>query len=109
MECYEAEELINGYINRTLKAKELEGFLDHVRRCPSCYDELETYFIVNEALNQLSEDQETALDFQMLLDQDLKKESWHLIWIRMQHVLAVFAMLLLAIVGAGLILYKLTG
>ena len=34
---------------------ELENFLEHVENCPSCYDELETYFIVHAAMQQLDE------------------------------------------------------
>lgn len=74
MNCHVAEGMVTKYIDRTLKVDELEEFLDHVESCSSCYDELETYFIVHEAMNQLDDgDTETALDFKNLLEQDLKK------------------------------------
>ena len=49
-------------------------FLEHVENCPSCYDELETYFIVHAAMQQLDEKQEdTVLDFKELLEEDIRK------------------------------------
>lgn len=74
MNCHVAEGMVTRYIDHTLKVDELEEFLDHVESCSSCYDELETYFIVQEAMNQLDNGEtETALDFKDLLEQDLKK------------------------------------
>ena len=46
MNCQTAESMVNRYIEHDLSVDELEDFLEHVENCPSCYDELETYFIV---------------------------------------------------------------
>ena len=74
MNCRTAEGMVNGYINHELSLKELEEFLDHIQTCSSCYDELETYFIVHEAMQQLDEKQEdTVLDFKELLEEDIRK------------------------------------
>lgn len=74
MECSKAEGMVTRYINRTLTLKELEEFLQHIENCSSCYDELETYFIVQQAMQQLDEeDEETIMDFRHLLEQDLKR------------------------------------
>ena len=41
---------------------------------PSCYDELETYFIVYEAMQQLDDnDSGSVMDFKRLLEQDIRK------------------------------------
>lgn len=48
--CQTAESMVNRYIEHDLSVNELEDFLDHVENCPSCYDELETYFIVHAAM-----------------------------------------------------------
>ena len=48
MDCRTAEGLVNRYIEHELPVNELEEFLEHVQNCPSCYEELETYFIVHE-------------------------------------------------------------
>ena len=74
MNCRAAEGMVNRYINHTLNIDELEEFLEHISTCSSCYDELETYFIVHEAMQQLDEEQEeTAFDLKQLLEQDIKK------------------------------------
>lgn len=56
MNCQTAESMVNRYIEHDLSVNELEDFLDHVENCPSCYDELETYFIVHAAMRQLDEE-----------------------------------------------------
>ena len=76
MDCRTAESMVNRYIDHTLKVDELEEFLDHVESCPSCYDELETYFIVHEVTQQLDDQAEnTVLDFKTLLAQDIRKSK----------------------------------
>ena len=74
MNCQTAESMVNRYIEHDLSVDELEDFLEHVENCPSCYDELETYFIVHAAMQQLDEKQEdTVLDFKELLEEDIRK------------------------------------
>lgn len=74
MDCRTAESMVYGYINHTLKTDELEVFLDHMEHCSSCYDELETYFIVNKVTQQLDEQEDgSILDFKGLLEQDMRR------------------------------------
>lgn len=74
LDCRTAESMVARYINHTLKTDELEEFLDHIEHCSSCYDELETYFIVNKVTQQLVEQEDgSVLDFQNLLEQDIRK------------------------------------
>lgn len=74
MDCRTAESMVARYMNHTLKTDELEEFLDHIEHCPSCYDELETYFIVNKVTQQLDEQEDgSVLDFQKLLEQDIRR------------------------------------
>ena len=98
MDCFEAKELVSEYINRTLRPQKLEEFVAHIRNCPSCYDELETYFIVDEVMNQLSEDQETTLDFKELLEQDLKRSERYIMFDRLKIVVFILGVFLLALV-----------
>ena len=74
IDCRQAETLVARYIKHTLSTDELEEFLDHIEHCSSCYDELETYFIVHEAIQQLDEKEDgTVLDFRKLLKQDIRR------------------------------------
>lgn len=51
--CKETEKMVMPYINYQLGEKELEAFLNHVRVCPSCKEELEIYYTVYSGLRQL--------------------------------------------------------
>ncbi len=106
MNCRAAEGMVTRYINHTLSIKELEEFLEHVQSCSSCYEELETYFIVHEAILQLNEEEESAvLDLQHLLEQDLKKSRRYIRKKKLEHVLtAVLFLILIAVLMALLTL-----
>lgn len=79
MDCRTAEGMVNAYISHELSVKELEEFLDHVQGCPSCYEELETYFIVHEVTQQLKDDSsEAVLDFKNLLEQDISSSRHYI-------------------------------
>lgn len=101
MDCRTAEGLVNSYIEHKLPVDELEEFLDHVQECSSCYDELETYFIVYEVMQQLNESsRDSVLDFKDLLEQDIKssrryirkkKWSWALVGTGICIMIAVLA------------------
>ena len=74
MKCEEALQKITPYIENRLQPRELEAFIEHIKQCPSCYDELETYFIVHEVTHQLDDDSsDSVLDFKKLLEQDIRK------------------------------------
>ncbi len=74
MDCRTAESMVTRFIDHSLSVNELEEFLDHIETCPSCYDELETYFIVHEAMQQLDEKEDgTVLDFKKLLEQEIRR------------------------------------
>lgn len=80
MDCSTAEGMVNRYINHSLSEKDTEHFLEHIEKCSSCYDELETYFIVHEATKQLDkEDEDSILDIKGLLEQDIRKRKKELI------------------------------
>lgn len=75
MRCDAIERMVNRYIDHSLTLEELEGFLNHIEGCSSCYEELETYFIVHAAMDQLDSDSsELAFDLRQLLKQDIKKQ-----------------------------------
>ena len=98
MDCQTAEEMVNRYINHTLSLEDMESFLDHISTCSSCYDELETSFIVNEAMQRLTqeeEEEEGALDFRQLLDQDICRSRKYIRRMKIRRGLEILAVLLL--------------
>ena len=56
MKCEEALTKIEAYIDHTLSGRELEEFLEHVKSCRECYDELETYYIISVGMRYLEEE-----------------------------------------------------
>ena len=79
MNCRMAEGMVSRYINHSLSVEELEEFLEHIEECSSCHDELETYFIVHEAMQQLNESgSESVLDFTELLENDIRKSRHYI-------------------------------
>ena len=98
--------MVNQYMNHTLSIEEMEEFLDHIQSCSSCYDELETYFIVHEAMRQLAEDEgDTVLDFRKLLNQDIKKGETQNSHMKIERFFAGIAVLLLIALFTGLLLF----
>ena len=58
MTCMEAEKRVIPYINDRLSVPELEDFIEHIKTCENCREELEIYFTVDVGIRQL--DQETG-------------------------------------------------
>ena len=56
MDCKEAEKLIQPYVQGNMPEKEMEPFISHIRKCHTCHEELETYFIVNRAMAYFEDD-----------------------------------------------------
>lgn len=76
MDCRTAESLIDSYIKKNLTVEELEQFLEHVKLCPSCYDELETYFTVYFATLQLDgEKEDESFDINRMLKEDIRRRE----------------------------------
>lgn len=52
MTCREARKLIIPFIHDELSMEETRDFLQHVRGCKACMDELEIYYIVDVGLDK---------------------------------------------------------
>ena len=52
MTCREARKLIIPFIHDELSIDETRDFLQHVRGCKACMDELEIYYIVHVGLDK---------------------------------------------------------
>ena len=88
MDCRKAESMVGGYIQNTLSVDELSDFLKHIKECPSCYEELETYFIVYYAMQHLDGEKEDTLYMKKLLELDLKKKEKNVLMRELQRTIA---------------------
>lgn len=109
MNCQNAEGMVNRYIEHGLSPDELEAFLEHVENCPSCYEELETYFIVHAAMRQLDEEEgETTMDLRELLEEDIRKSKYYILKTRFRHALSGVSVCALIAALGGFLLYIIT-
>lgn len=56
MTCIEAEKMVIPYIDDKLSLSELEEFMEHIKTCENCREELEIYYMVDVGLKKLDED-----------------------------------------------------
>lgn len=71
MKCEEALTKIEAYIDHTLSGRELEEFLEHIKSCRECYDELETYYIISVGMRYLEEENLESYNIPKMLQEDL--------------------------------------
>lgn len=75
MECIEVQSLIGSYIEDTMSEKKMMEFIQHVMSCRTCYDELETHFVIHYAIKYLDEDLHASYNFQKMFIEDLKRKE----------------------------------
>ncbi|EET61750.1 hypothetical protein BRYFOR_06433 [Marvinbryantia formatexigens DSM 14469] len=73
MDCKTAQQKIMPYIERKLNDREMEEFIEHVRGCEACSEELEVYFTIYYALAQLDNEENEVYNIKELLEKDLKQ------------------------------------
>lgn len=76
MDCVEVQGLINQFIDDKLDEKTLTEFLEHVKQCPSCYDDLEATYTVMAVIRLLDDEEETPELFRALNRRIEEKENW---------------------------------
>ena len=98
--------MVSRFIDHTLDVDEMEEFLEHIEHCPSCYEELETYFIVSEVTQQLDdEDSNTVLDFKELLNNDIRRAKLSVHYKRAMHFLTEAGAFILVLLLAGFLFF----
>ena len=60
MNCMDCQKMIMPFINEELDNGQLSQFLDHLKICSECFEELEVYYIILESMKQLDENQELS-------------------------------------------------
>ena len=107
MKCEEALQKITPYIENCLQPRELEAFIEHIKQCPSCYDELETYYIVSRAVQYLDDEKQDTYNIMELLKRDIRMKEQGLRRRRRMHWLVFFCLLTAAALLAGTVLSSL--
>lgn len=74
MTCMEAQAMITPFINDRLDMAQAELLLDHVKNCVVCQEELEVYYALLTAMQQLDEDRDLSSNYSLELKN--KIEQW---------------------------------
>ena len=56
MTCMEAEKMVVPYMKDELSPTELEDFLDHIKTCENCREELEIHYMVDAGIRSSRSD-----------------------------------------------------
>ncbi|MBR5407446.1 MAG: zf-HC2 domain-containing protein [Lachnospiraceae bacterium] len=56
MKCQDMEKYITLFINDRLTGMRMKEFIEHIEECDSCFDEMETNFLLKGALKRLEEE-----------------------------------------------------
>lgn len=92
MECKEVQKNIQSFINDELDSKEALSFIEHIRKCPDCKEELSIEFLVVTGLQCL--DSAEAFDLQQELMDKIKnseeKAKWRVKMSRISILLVIF-------------------
>lgn len=76
MTCRKVQSLITPFIYDKLNnIKEMEEFIEHVQSCPECREELEVYYALLTAMEQLDTDKTLSDNFSLELKNKLEKEQ----------------------------------
>ncbi len=97
MNCKEAESLIPQYLDDSMDKDTLLEFMSHIRECRECYDELETYFIVEKAMETLQQEDNPSFDLSHMLDADLNRRWTMLSKLETNQHLTIFFSIVVAI------------
>lgn len=66
------------YIEGQLGEKDLRKFVNHIKECSECREELETYYIVYKGLMQLDEKEELPMNIIEALNEDFAASQQYL-------------------------------
>ncbi len=99
MTCQESEQYIQEFVDDTLAGDELEAFLWHINNCKACYNEMETSYLLKEALTRLEDG--TSFDLHSELKEKISLTEGYLKW---RSVAAVGRRLVLTPAGLFLVL-----
>ena len=73
MKCEDAIKNMDRFVNHNMTTKELADFLEHIDSCPSCYEELETYYTVAIALHYLKKNDGEGYNIPLRLQHNLQE------------------------------------
>lgn len=75
MKCEECRQKIKNYITNSMNLRDMETFLGHIKECPDCYDELETYYTIHAGIKYLEEDRTESYNIAEMFEADIAQKE----------------------------------
>ena len=69
MKCRDFQKNIPGIIKKSIPVEDMAELIEHVENCKDCYDELETYYVIQYGLEDNNDDE--SMDFVGRLERNL--------------------------------------
>ncbi|MBR4169396.1 MAG: zf-HC2 domain-containing protein [Lachnospiraceae bacterium] len=98
MTCQESEQYIQDFVDDALTGERLEVFLWHISTCKTCYNEMETSYLLKEALARLEDG--TSFDLHSELKEKIQIMEQYIRW---HNLAAVVRRLILTVAGLFLV------
>lgn len=86
MTCIDTQRLITPFIQGELEIDQLEEFVNHVKNCPDCMEELEVYYVLISGMKQLDEDKVLSNDFHQDLMNMIKRSEDRIFHYKFLHI-----------------------
>lgn len=100
MMCIDVQRLIMPFINGKLNKEELEQFIDHIKACPDCMEEVEVYYALVMGMRQLDEDKELSTNFNSDLMELIKETEDRIFHYKVLHIRKrIILLIIITIVG----------
>ncbi len=65
MDCKTSEKYMPGFLDKTLSYDELRLFINHIKVCPNCMEELGTSYLLDVALKRIEDGQTVNLNSEL--------------------------------------------
>lgn len=100
--------MIRPYLDGKLSERDLAAFLNHIRDCSKCYNDLETEFMVDQTVKYLNGRETGSFNLAPLLHEDIRRSTERLLKKRKMRRLRLVIMII-TLAAAALLVLDLTG
>lgn len=80
VQCKEAIRLITPFIEKEIPQEKLRFFLEHIRNCKECREELELYYTIHKYIESSDRDWFFTYNFKAEFEKELKEANHYVRW-----------------------------
>lgn len=100
MNCIEVQRLMMPFIDNKLSIEQLEEFMEHIKSCPDCMEELEVHYILLTGMRRLDADKELSDNFHEDFVEILHENEEKLIHNKFSHIRKRIILILIISIAA---------